>query len=62
MGDNLMCGITNNWQEQKIEAYHTWTFAGDPNYFPYKGQVCDCGLTKYEDPTDKPLTKIGVIW
>ena len=47
-----MCGITNNWQEQKIEAYHTWTFAGDPNYFPYKGQVCDCGLTKYEDPTD----------
>lgn len=22
---------------------HTWTYAGDPNYFPCEGMKCDCG-------------------
>jgi hypothetical protein len=26
---------------------HIWTYAGDPNYFPYEGMNCDCGLVKY---------------
>ena len=46
-----MCRITNT-QEQKTQVYHTWTFAGDPNYFPYKGQPCDCGLVRYGEQTN----------
>ena len=42
-----MCGIHKFDYKQEIQSYHTWTFAGDPNYFPRKGQVCDCGLTRY---------------
>ena len=29
---------------------HIWTFAGDPNYFPYEGMPCDCGELKYHQP------------
>lgn len=42
-----MCGIINNRQRNEIEPCHSWIFAGDPKYFPYKGQSCDCGLTRY---------------
>jgi len=50
-----MCGIHHNPQEHKVEAYHTWTYAGDPKYFPYEGQKCDCGSTKWitEPPEEK---------
>ena len=38
-----MCFYNN--EEQKI--YHTWTYAGDPDYFPYEGMKCDCGQEEY---------------
>ena len=31
---------------------HIWTYAGDPDYFPYEGMPCDCGATKWEEHID----------
>lgn len=35
--------------EEKMN--HIWTFAGDPNYFPYEGMKCDCGYREYHRPS-----------
>ena len=37
---------------------HIWTFAGDPNYFPYEGMPCDCGELKYHQPEPDKKTLI----
>lgn len=42
-----MCGITTDYITNVIKSFHTWTYAGDPKYFPYENMICDCGLTKY---------------
>ena len=32
---------------------HIWCFAGNPDYFPFEGMLCDCGLTIWEDTNKK---------
>ena len=56
---------TNNTTCPKCQNGHCWTYAGDPQYFPYEGMPCDCGLVRYhtekrkECGTDilKPIAK-----
>ena len=26
---------------------HMWVWSGDPDYFPYEGMPCGCGMKKY---------------
>ena len=38
---------------------HVWTYAGNPDYFPYEGMKCDCGETEWHK--EKFLKKCGCL-
>ena len=43
------------YNEAENQMSHTWTYAGDPNYFPYEDMLCDCGQEKWHKKEEVSL-------
>lgn len=54
--------------DSRGEQTHVWTFAGNPEFLPFRGMKCDCGLIEYgvndcyNLPTDLNVSSIKTIY